>query len=237
MCLVLLSGHCRVRWGGAGWQALGPRRSVFESYPHALYLPAGVSVRGRGAGGFRDRGRPRAGHRGISRRDSFVPRTAATRFAAAAMPRARSSTSCRRRFRPSACSSARCSRRAATGRAIRLTSTTSTIRPSKSIWRRRITSGFAADGGYAFQRLYTADERFDETFRVEDGDLLLIPEGYHPFVTAFGYDAYYLNVLAGTRRSMAASDDPRYARMRQSWPPPDPAAAARAQAGAPAGLA
>ena len=41
-------------------------------------------------------------------------------------------------------------------------------------------------------------------------------------MTAFGYDAYYLNVLAGTRRSMAASDDPRYARMRQSWPPPDP---------------
>jgi len=39
-------------------------------------------------------------------------------------------------------------------------------------------------------------------------------------VTAYGYNAYYLNVLAGTRRSMAASDDPRYAALR-SWPAPD----------------
>jgi hypothetical protein len=29
-------------------------------------------------------------------------------------------------------------------------------------------------------------------------------------------------VLAGTRRSMAASDDPRYAHFRQAWPPQDP---------------
>ncbi len=57
---------------------------------------------------------------------------------------------------------------------------------------------------------------------MEHGDLLLIPHGYHPFVTAFGYDAYYLNVLAGRRRSMAAADDPRYAALRRSWPPPDP---------------
>ena len=32
----------------------------------------------------------------------------------------------------------------------------------------------------------------------------------------------YLNVLAGTRRSMAASDDPRYAPWRAQWPEPDP---------------
>jgi 5-deoxy-D-glucuronate isomerase len=55
---------------------------------------------------------------------------------------------------------------------------------------------------------------------VSHGDLVLIHSGYHPFVTAHGYDAYYLNVLAGNRRSMAASDDPRYAGFR-AWPPPD----------------
>ena len=49
---------------------------------------------------------------------------------------------------------------------------------------------------------------------------MLIRCGYHPFVTAYGYNAYYLNVLAGTRRSMAASDDPRYAAFR-AWPAPD----------------
>jgi 5-deoxy-glucuronate isomerase len=76
--------------------------------------------------------------------------------------------------------------------------------------------------GFGFQRLYTADQRRDETLKVEDGDLIPIRDGYHPFVTAYGCDAYYLNVLAGTRRSMAASDDPRYAALRANWPPPDP---------------
>ena len=78
------------------------------------------------------------------------------------------------------------------------------------------------DGAYGFQRLYTADGSTDVTLTVEDRDLVLIREGYHPFVAAYGFDAYYLNVLAGTRRSMAASDDPRYAAFRASWPPPDP---------------
>jgi 5-deoxy-glucuronate isomerase len=57
---------------------------------------------------------------------------------------------------------------------------------------------------------------------VRHGDLVLVRDGYHPFVAAYGYDAYYLNVLAGTRRSMAASDDPRYAAFRARWPPADP---------------
>ncbi len=63
---------------------------------------------------------------------------------------------------------------------------------------------------------------FDITLRVEDGDVVTIREGYHPFVTAYGYDAYYLNVLAGSRRSMAAADDPVYAGLRDAWPAPDP---------------
>ena len=67
-----------------------------------------------------------------------------------------------------------------------------------------------------------ADVQPNETLRVVHGDVVAIREGFHPFVTAHGYDAYYLNVLAGDRRSMAASDDPRYAHFRREWPPPDP---------------
>ena len=81
---------------------------------------------------------------------------------------------------------------------------------------------FRHPDGYGFHRVYTADGRHDDTMTVRDGDLVVVREGYHPFVTAYGHDAYYLNVLAGTRRSMAASDDPRYAAFRQSWPAPDP---------------
>ena len=78
---------------------------------------------------------------------------------------------------------------------------------------------FDDPAAYGFQRLY--DKRRDQTLTVRHGDVVLIKQGYHPFVTAYGYNAYYLNVLAGTRRSMAASDDPRYAAFR-AWPSPDP---------------
>lgn len=70
--------------------------------------------------------------------------------------------------------------------------------------------------GYAFQRLYDAAGTRDDTLKLVDGDLVLIKDGYHPVVAAPGYDVYYLNVLAGSARSMAASDDPRYAHLRKN---------------------
>ena len=76
--------------------------------------------------------------------------------------------------------------------------------------------------GYAIQRVYTSDGRIDETLTVRDGELVLVPEGYHPVVAAYGYNTYYLNALAGSARSMAASDDPRYAWVRQTWHERDP---------------
>jgi 5-deoxy-glucuronate isomerase len=76
--------------------------------------------------------------------------------------------------------------------------------------------------GYAIQKVYTADRRIDETLTVRDGELVLIPEGYHPVVAAHGYNVYYLNALAGSARSMAASDDPDYAWVRQTWRDKDP---------------
>jgi 5-deoxy-glucuronate isomerase len=76
--------------------------------------------------------------------------------------------------------------------------------------------------GYAIQRVYTADRRIDQTLCVRDGELVLIPEGYHPVVAAHGYNVYYLNALAGSARSMAASDDPDYAWVRGDWREQDP---------------
>lgn len=75
----------------------------------------------------------------------------------------------------------------------------------------------SAPEGYAIQKVYTGDRRLDETLTVKDGELVLIPEGYHPVVAPPGYDVYYLNVLAGSARSMAASDDPDYAWVRNTW--------------------
>ncbi len=71
--------------------------------------------------------------------------------------------------------------------------------------------------GFAFQRVYTDERDLDETLTVGDGDLVLVPRGYHVVAQAYGYRGYYLNVLAGDRRSMAATDDAAHAWIREEW--------------------
>ena len=80
----------------------------------------------------------------------------------------------------------------------------------------------SAPEGYAFQRLYDHAGTRDDTLTLINGDLVLIKDGYHPVVAAHGYNVYYLNVLAGSARSMAASDDPRYAHLRKTGLERDP---------------
>lgn len=73
---------------------------------------------------------------------------------------------------------------------------------------------------FGLQCLYTADGEIQITQAVADGDLMLIPRGYHgPSAAPPGYDMYYLNVLAGPGaiRSMAFCDDPRHAWIRGGW--------------------
>ena len=73
--------------------------------------------------------------------------------------------------------------------------------------------------GFALQRLYTGDGRIDEAWTIRDGDLLLVPEGYHAFAVAHGYTGYYLNVLAGSEpvRTLQPADDPAHAWTRATW--------------------
>jgi 5-deoxy-glucuronate isomerase len=62
--------------------------------------------------------------------------------------------------------------------------------------------------GFAFQRVYTDDCALDETMAVEDGDVVMVPRGYHPVGAPHGYDLYYLNVMAGPRRMWRFKNDP-----------------------------
>ena len=75
----------------------------------------------------------------------------------------------------------------------------------------------ARSEGFAYQRIYTADKKLDELILVRDNHLVLSPEGYHPVVAAHGHDCYYLNMLAGSAQSLAASDDPDYAWVKETW--------------------
>lgn len=65
--------------------------------------------------------------------------------------------------------------------------------------------------GFGLQRVYSADG-YDQVFVVGDGDVVTLPRGYHPVVSAPGYELYYFWVLAAFRdRRLVARDDPRHA--------------------------
>jgi 5-deoxy-glucuronate isomerase len=215
-CLVLLRGTCRIEYAGRA-AMLGPRADVFSAYPHAIYLPPRTEFRviadeltelgdGRAASrrafeprvirpedcGYEIRGGGNATRQII---DIMAPAFPADRLLVCEV------------FTPSGNWSSYPPHKHDVDRP-----------PGEVKLEEIYYYRFGHPDAYGFQRLYNSRE--DRALTVSHGDLVLIRSGYHPFVTAHGYDAYYLNVLAGTRRSMAASDDPRYAAFR-AWPPPD----------------
>jgi 5-deoxy-glucuronate isomerase len=64
--------------------------------------------------------------------------------------------------------------------------------------------------GFALQRVYTDDRSLDETICVHDGEVVLVPRGYHPVAAPHGYQLYYLNVMAGPRRKWMFRNDPAH---------------------------
>jgi 5-deoxy-glucuronate isomerase len=215
-CLVLLRGSCRVAYAHEE-VTLGPRRDVFADYPHALYLP---------------------------RRTPFtVTALEPSEVADGRAPARR--TLAARVIRPEECGLEVRGGGNATRQIIDIMPPSfaadrlmvcevltpsgnwssypphkhDTDRPPLEVKLEEIYYyRFADADAYGFQRLY--GRREDHTLTVRHGDVVTVRGGYHPFVTAYGYNAYYLNMLAGTRRSMAASDDPRYAALR-AWPAAD----------------
>ena len=62
--------------------------------------------------------------------------------------------------------------------------------------------------GFGIQRVYTEDGTLDETMAVKDGDVVLVPRGHHPCGAPYGFEMYYLNVMAGPRRNWRFQPDP-----------------------------
>jgi 5-deoxy-glucuronate isomerase len=217
-CLVLLRGEFEVRWAGASHR-IGPRADVFGGYPHAVYLPARTPFRivARAACEIADAR--------VASKKALAPRVIrpedcgyeirgggnATRQIVDVMPPAFPAD------------------RLLVCEVFTPGGNWSSYPPHKhdvddppreadleEVYYFR----FREANGYGFHRVY--NHRHDDTLRVTHGDVVAVRDGFHPFVTAYGYDAYYLNVLAGERRSMAATDDPRFAHFRHQWPLPDP---------------
>ena len=62
--------------------------------------------------------------------------------------------------------------------------------------------------GFGLQRVYSADRSLDESVAFGDGDVVLVPRGYHTVSAPPGYELYYLNVMAGPRREWRIMNDP-----------------------------
>jgi 5-deoxy-glucuronate isomerase len=88
--------------------------------------------------------------------------------------------------------------------------------------------------GFGMHRTYRGERPdlgpegdFEDNLTIRDGDVYLIPRGYHgPCIAAPGYTMYYLNILAGPggERSMVFCDDPAHHWVRDEWEgmPTDP---------------
>jgi 5-deoxy-glucuronate isomerase len=228
VCLVLLSGEASVEWSPSAGKTgqkkpvrLGPRHDVFTDYPHAVYLPPGTrfEVLARKTLEIASCGSPtetRFPARVIRPEDCGLEVRGggnATRQIIDILPASAAAD------------------RLLVCEVLTPSGNWSSYPPHKhdrhappveSDLEETYYYRFRDPEAYGIQRLYTGDGRADQVMTVRHGDLVLIHEGYHPFVAAYGYDAYYLNTLAGSARSMAATDDPRYAHLRNAWPPPDP---------------
>jgi len=91
----------------------------------------------------------------------------------------------------------------------------------------REESSHGDPAGVGLFHVYTVDGAVDETVTIGDGDVYLVPQGYHgPSVAPPEYPMYFLNVLAGpgAERTMSFCDDPGHHWIRTSWDeqPSDP---------------
>ncbi len=62
--------------------------------------------------------------------------------------------------------------------------------------------------GFGVQRVFTDDGSLDETMAVANHDVVLVPRGHHPCGAPYGYEMYYLNVMAGPLRKWRFENHP-----------------------------
>ena len=63
-------------------------------------------------------------------------------------------------------------------------------------------------GGFAMQRVWTEDGSIDETYSITNHDVVIVPKGHHPCGVPYGYELYYLNVMAGPIRKWRFKNHP-----------------------------
>lgn len=200
VCLVLVSGKAKAEAGNTDFGEIGQRMSPFEGAPCALYVPAGVDwaveattaleLAVCSAPGVPDLLPPRLIAPG-SHPPMVRGKGANTRYVTDILPETDLANAL------------------LVVEVITPNGNTSSYPPHKhdtddlpneSRLEETYYHRLNPSQGFALQRVYTDDRSLDEAVAVEDGDLVMVPKGYHPVATVYGYDSYYLNVMAGPKR-------------------------------------
>jgi 5-deoxy-glucuronate isomerase len=207
VCIVVLSGFCTVSIAEDEWRGIGTRDSVFEGPPYAVYLPPGMGYR--------------------------VEAVTYLELAVCSAPAAEGAVP--RLIRPE---DTQRSTRGTGNMERTITNILMEDQPAERLlvvevitpdghWssypphkhdqddppRERYLEEtyyhrIQPEQGFALQRVYTQDGSLDETLTFRDGDVVLVPEGYHVVSAPPGYDLYYLNVMAGPVREWKIKNDP-----------------------------
>ncbi len=206
VCLVPISGACSVSSGSGVWE-IGGRDGPFDGPPHALYLPPGTDYRVEAAGELELAVCSAPAEKGV---EPFEVRPEEIEV------EMRGSGNMEREVRPILMAEREVERLLVV-EVLTPNGHWSSYPPHKHDRDALPEEGYLEETyyhrvrpekGFAVQRVYTDDRSLNETLVVGDGDVVLVPKGYHPVSAPPGYDLYYLNVMAGPTREWKFKNDP-----------------------------
>jgi 5-deoxy-glucuronate isomerase len=206
VCLVTLSGRCAVSTESDEWR-FGQRESVFDGPPHALYLPPGTGYRVEATTDLELAVCSAPARRGV---EPLLIRPEDIEV------EIRGQGNMERRIHPILMED-RPAERLLVVEVLTPNGHYSSYpphkhdkddRPNETYLEETYYHRIRPERGFALQRVYTEDRTLDETLAFHDGDVVLVPKGYHVVSAPPGYDLYYLNVMAGPVREWKIQNDP-----------------------------
>jgi 5-deoxy-glucuronate isomerase len=209
-CVVMLSGSADVRFGGHEWKRVGGRDSVFDGPSDSVYAPPGgqlevtcASASCEVAFGWApaQRGAEPALIRAADVRvfQRGADRTERTIHNILMEDRAAESLLVTEVYTPGGNWSSYPPHKHDTDDP-----------PRETYLEETYYHRLARPEGFGVQLVYTDDRSLARAVQVRDGDVVLVPRGYHPVVAGPGYDLYYLNVMAGPVRRWCITTDPHH---------------------------
>lgn len=225
--LVVLGGRCSVRSSRGSWPRIGRRAGVFSGMPYGLYLPPNTHFRVTAESDQLDLAYGWCAAAGVYPARLVTPETVAIEL--------RGGENASRQINSIFPPGFGCERLVAV-EVYTPPGNWSSYPPHKHDVHRVDAAGHLLEAdleeiyfykidppqGYVIQCVYTSDARLNESIVARNNDVVLVPEGYHPVAAAPGYNTYYLNFLAGSAQSLANSDDPDHAWVKQTWHNQDP---------------